>query len=46
MTLATPTLGSLQWSGVFNQQMLLLTENWLQCQKWSPLRKAKWRKMA
>ena len=32
----TYSLVSLQWSGISNQRMLLLTENCLQCQKWSP----------
>ena len=32
----THSLASLQWSGLSNQQMLLLTENCLQYQKWSP----------
>ena len=31
----TQTLASFQWSGLSNQQTLLLTENCLQCQKWS-----------
>lgn len=32
----TPSLVSLQWSGLSDQQMFLTTENHLQCQKWSP----------
>ena len=31
----THSLASLQWSGLFDRWMLLLTEGCLQCQKWS-----------
>ena len=37
-----PLISELQWSGLSNQQMLLLTENCLQYQKWCPKRGKEW----